>query len=371
MKNTCLVVITIVLLSLSFSGCRRASVTQNPGAPVSGAEAGPATANLSPSTPEIMPIVELEPAMLRGPNAVPGDTRVVVNIPAYRMDVFKDGVLIRTYRIGIGYPQFPLPTGLRKAQLIILNPTWTPPDSSWVTSMNVMPGEVVSAGSARNPLGPIKIPIGMPSLIHGGKPQAKIGTFASHGCVGLTNMQVKDFALTLVQASETDLPDQTMTAYLNKRTKTRVVKLKKLVLVELRYETLVVEDGKLHIHRDVYNQNSNTEEALRNVLAANGVNEAELTAAERIQVVAALDAMSIAKKRRTVKPAKEATQDSGASAEERKARAARERDLRSQKEIVIEIAALSGRGYPAPVNLDTGVAKEKAGNTVQTTGQSQ
>ena len=104
-----------------------------------------------------------------GPNAVPVDTRVVVNIPAYRMDLFQDGKLIKSYKIGIGYPEFPLPQGVRKAQSIIFNPTWTPPDSPWVASMkDVAPGELVEAGSKLNPLGPIKIPIGMPSLIHGG-----------------------------------------------------------------------------------------------------------------------------------------------------------------------------------------------------------
>ena len=172
--------------------------------------------------------------MLPGPNAVPKDTRVVVNIPAFRMDVFENGAPIKSYRIGIGYPQFPLPTGLRKAQLIIFNPTWTPPDSPWVDSMNVARGKTVGAGSKRNPLGPIKIPIGMPSLIHGGKPLAKIGTFASHGCVGMTNAQVEDFAKLLVSASATDLSDEAMSAYLNKKTKTRVINLNKLIPVELR-----------------------------------------------------------------------------------------------------------------------------------------
>ena len=31
----------------------------------------------------------------------------------------------------------------------------------------------------------------------------------------------------------------------------------------------------------------------------------------------------------------------------------------SQKEIVIEIAALKGKGYPPPANLDTGSGKTK------------
>ncbi len=130
-----------------------------------------------------------ENTLLPGPNAVPKDTRVVVNIPAFRMDVFKEGSLIKSYKIGIGYPEFPLPTGLRKAQTIIFNPTWTPPDEPWVAHMrNINVGEKVEAGSKLNPLGPIKIPIGLPSLIHGGKSPAKLGTFASHGCVGLTSL---------------------------------------------------------------------------------------------------------------------------------------------------------------------------------------
>src|ERR1051326_1147637 len=43
------------------------------------------------------------------PNSVPKDSRIVVNIPAYRMDVFDAGRLIKSYKIGIGYPEFPLP----------------------------------------------------------------------------------------------------------------------------------------------------------------------------------------------------------------------------------------------------------------------
>ena len=300
---------------------------------------------------------EAEPTMLKGPNAVPKDTRIVVNIPAFRMDVFENGSLIKSYKIGIGYPQFPLPIGLRKAQMIIFNPTWTPPDSPWVDSMNVTPGEVIEAGSKQNPLGPIKIPIGSPSLIHGGKPLSKIGTFASHGCVGLTNSQVKDFAKLLARASGTDLSEQTIAAYLKNKTKTRVVKLSKLVPVELRYETIVVEDGKLHIYRDVYDQNTNTEENMRAVLEANGVRFEDLSSDEKAQAMEALNALSSHPKKQALKSSVgkgENLAKTAANASERKAEAERQSKLRNQKEIVMEIAALSGKGYPAPVNLDKG-----------------
>src|SRR6185295_10993737 len=92
-----------------------------------------------------------ELTQLKGPNAVPPDTRIVVNIPAFRMDVFRDGTLLKSYRIGIGYREFPLPTGFRKAEMIIFNPTWTQPNEPWASN----PGAVVAAGARGNRLGPI------------------------------------------------------------------------------------------------------------------------------------------------------------------------------------------------------------------------
>src|SRR5438445_1951904 len=227
------------------------------------------------------------------PNAVPTDSRIVVNAPAYRMDVFEGGRLIKSYKIGIGYPQFPLPTGLRKARTIIFNPTWTPPDEPWVAKMkDVSAGEKVEAGSKLNPLGPIKIPIGGPSLIHGGKPVAKLGTFASHGCVGLTTPQVHDFAKILAQIGGASLTDEDLAKFGSDKTQTKQVKLAKQVPVELRYETIVVEDGKLHIYRDVYDEGTNTEENLQSVLESSGVKLGDLTDNERAQLLDALAQMS-------------------------------------------------------------------------------
>src|SRR5213078_3907583 len=151
------------------------------------------------------------------------------------------GTLLKSYKIGIGYQQFPLPTGFRKAETIIFNPTWTQPNESWASD----PGLVVPAGDRGNPLGPIKVPIGGANLIHGGKALAKIGTYASHGCIGLTNDEVKDFAKVLAEATKTGLTDDTVNGYLKHRSLTQVVKLPKPVPVELRYETIVIENGQL------------------------------------------------------------------------------------------------------------------------------
>ncbi|MBA2734503.1 MAG: L,D-transpeptidase family protein, partial [Acidobacteria bacterium] len=284
-------------------------------------------------------------------NVVPTDSRIVVNAPAYRMDVFENGQLTKSYKVGIGYPEFPLPTGTRKANSIIFNPTWTPPDEPWVEASNkVKPGEKIEAGSKLNPLGPIKIPIGLPSLIHGGKSPAKLGGFASHGCVGLTTPQVQNFASVLARMTGAELTNEQIMAYAKTPTETKDVKLSRAVTVELRYETIVVEDGKLHIYRDVYDRDTNTEENLRKVLESYGVTLEQLSEQERTQVMSALKDMSrdAAGNRDEVKP----SGNSNASTETAQGKASNKnenkkadntsstvtRAVKGKKEIVIEIA---------------------------------
>ena len=287
-------------------------------------------------------------ALAAKPNAVPADTRIVVNAPAYRMDVFENGRLVKTYRVGIGYPEFPLPQGLRKADTIIFNPTWTPPDEPWVRG-KVRPGKTVEAGSKLNPLGPIKIPIGLPSLIHGGKAPARLGTFASHGCVGLTDAQVQDFSVVLAGLGGAQLTPEDVKTYGKQKTETKNVKLQSAVPVELRYETIVVEDGKLKIYRDVYDKGTNTEENLRAVLEVFGVRLEDLSEQERAQVAEALKAMARDARGNPADGQATPTPTPG-----RDGRVAETRTVKGEKEMVVEIAALRGKGYPAPVSLDAG-----------------
>jgi hypothetical protein len=142
-------------------------------------------------------------------------------------------------------------------------------------------------------------------------------------------------------------------AYQKNKTETKNVKLGREVPVELRYETIVVEDGKLHVYRDVYDKNTNTEENLRAVLEAHGVSLSDLSEQERAQVSEALSAMA--------RDAKGNPTDGAATPTPTPSKKADKRDgdrvtraVKGQKEIVIDIAALRGKGYPAPVNLSGG-----------------
>lgn len=292
------------------------------------------------------------------PNAVPTDTRIVVNAPAYRMDIFQEGKLVKSYKIGIGYPEFPLPSGLRKADTIIFNPTWTPPDEPWVKG-KLEPGKTVEAGSKDNPLGPIKIPIGLPSLIHGGKQPARLGGFASHGCVGLTNQQIQDFSVELAKISGLQLTMADVKNYEKQKTETKNVKLDKAIPVELRYETIVVEGGKLKIYRDVYERGTNTEENLRRVLQTNGVSLDDLPAPERDKILAGIKQMAIDATGNPVDnnnnqisdSNKNSAVNSNSKTNSNSKDAGVTRSIKGKKEIVFELEQLKGKGYPAPIGM--------------------
>lgn len=288
---------------------------------------------------------DIEGLSLLPPNEVPTDTRIVINSPAYRMDLFKDGQLIKTYKIGIGYPEFPLPTGLRKAKEIIFNPTWTPPDEPWVKG-KVAPGEKIEAGSKLNPLGPVKVPIGLPSLIHGGKDPSKLGTFASHGCAGLTNTGIQDFALQLSNLSGQPIAPGEIKAYETNKTETKNIKLNTPVPVELRYETIVVENGIVLVYRDVYERGTNTEENLRKVLQVYGVSFDSLPETDRTNLLNALAQMAL-----DAAGDKVSDPDNDESKRKQSRAGKVTRTIKGNKEVSVAISALEGKGYPAPVDL--------------------
>src|SRR5262249_30640904 len=60
--------------------------------------------------PSATPAVTPSPVAATPAFAAPTDTRILVNAPAHRLDVFENGQLLKSYKVSIGYPDFPLPT---------------------------------------------------------------------------------------------------------------------------------------------------------------------------------------------------------------------------------------------------------------------
>ena len=205
------------------------------------------------------------------------DLKITINVPAFQMTIWQDGKELKTYPIGVGVVEYPLIIGRREATRIEWNPVWVPPSSDWIEkSSTVKPGEIVLPTDARNPLGKVKIPLGYGYLIHQAKGLGDMGSLVSHGCVRMMQADLYDLAEKIVTARELAVtPSEIATAKRSKKTLT--VPMDKPLTVDITYDTLVVESGRLHIYPDVYNHKRNTVENLRQELRTSGVDDSRLT----------------------------------------------------------------------------------------------
>src|SRR5690606_37681518 len=157
------------------------------------------------------------------------------------------------------------------------NPVWIPPSSDWIEkSSTVKAGEVVLPTDPRNPLGKIKIPLGYGYLLHQAKGPQDLGNLVSHGCIRVNQKDLYDIAEMIINARELDItPEQIAATKRNKRTV--VIPLELPVIVEITYDTIVVENGKLNVYPDVYEKRMNTVENIRAELRSSGIDDSLVT----------------------------------------------------------------------------------------------
>ena len=205
------------------------------------------------------------------------DIKITVNVPAFRLTLWQNGKEVRTYEIGVGMKKYPIVIGQRRITQVIWNPEWVPPDSEWVTEghSDVEPGERVQAGDPRNPLGKIKIPLGDGFLIHQAAKTSDLGHLVSHGCIRMLKDDIADLGSKIVTARGLNIrPEQIANAMSS--TDRLVASLSPPIVIDVDYDTIVVEGGVLHIYPDVYERNTNTAENLRAELQSVGADVTRL-----------------------------------------------------------------------------------------------
>src|SRR5687767_4555988 len=205
------------------------------------------------------------------------DIKITINVPAFQMTLWQDGKEVKTYPIGVGLLEYPIFIGQREASSIEWNPVWIPPSSDWIErSSTVKPGEIVLPTDPRNPLGKVKIPLGYGYLIHQAKGPADMGSLVSHGCIRVMQGDLYDLSEKIVAGLLLPVtPAQIAAAKRNK--KTLIAQLDPIVPVEITYDTIVVESGRLNIYPDVYKHKRNTVENVRRELQTSGADDSKLT----------------------------------------------------------------------------------------------
>lgn len=203
------------------------------------------------------------------------DLRLTLNVPSFRLTLWQNGKEVKSYFVGVGLKNFPIYIGPREINEIIWNPAWIPPASAWVRERGVRPGQYIGPGSSSNPLGKMKIPLGDNYLLHQAASPSDLGSMVSHGCVRMLRADIYDLAEKIVAAKSLPVSQRRINAAKN-NSRTLAVRLDEPIPVDINYDTLVVEDGVLHIYPDVYDRGTNGTERLRAELRSSGINPSRL-----------------------------------------------------------------------------------------------
>lgn len=205
-----------------------------------------------------------------------GNLKITINVPSFQMTLWQNGREVKTYPVGVGLKEFPVYIGLRQASDVVWNPVWIPPSSDWIeASSKVKAGEIILPTDPRNPLGKVKIPLGYGYLIHQAKGTQDLGNLVSHGCVRVLQADLYDLAEKIVAARA--LPVSPLEIAKAKKTKkTLAAELAPPIPVEITYDTLIVEAGKLRVYPDIYGRKTNTPERLLTELESSGVDTSRL-----------------------------------------------------------------------------------------------
>ena len=131
----------------------------------------------------------VKPKVTTGKLASAYGTIITVDRGAFKLRLFKRLKLSKTYRVAVGQPAYPTPTGRFSIANKAVNPTWSVPNSPWA---GALANETVPGGSSANPLKARWMGIVNGVGIHGTDQTGSIGTRASHGCIRMTVPDVVD-----------------------------------------------------------------------------------------------------------------------------------------------------------------------------------
>jgi lipoprotein-anchoring transpeptidase ErfK/SrfK len=131
----------------------------------------------------------VKPKVTTGKLASAYGTIITVDRGAFKLRLFKRLKLSKTYRVAVGQPAYPTPTGRFSIANKAVNPTWSVPNSPWA---GALANETVPGGSSANPLKARWMGIINGVGIHGTDQTGSIGTRASHGCIRMTVPDVVD-----------------------------------------------------------------------------------------------------------------------------------------------------------------------------------
>lgn len=195
-------------------------------------------------TPWVIVIVA---ATLSAGPASAAQMEIVINLPAFTLYLYRDGVLYKTYPIGIGSTVNPSQLGTTSIVNEVYYPTYYPPDWFRRGLEPIPPGP-------DNPVGTRWLGLGFRGYgIHGTNQPWTIGTAASAGCIRMLNADVEELAELVGVGTPVTFMYETIEVWRDPVTQTPLIK----------------------VYKDIYRQGTTTMEralaALERIGARDGV----------------------------------------------------------------------------------------------------
>jgi lipoprotein-anchoring transpeptidase ErfK/SrfK len=107
-------------------------------------------------------------------------TVLIVNRKAFRLTLYKDLKVKKSYGIAVGRVGLETPAGLYTIQDKAIDPAWHVPNSPWAGKLA---GKVIPGGAPDNPIKARWLGVYDGVGVHGTSDDASIGSNASHGCI--------------------------------------------------------------------------------------------------------------------------------------------------------------------------------------------
>lgn len=127
-----------------------------------------------------VPIKKIKPKVTRSQLAGKYPTAITIDRANFKLRLFKDLKLDRSYGIAVGQVGLETPAGLYSINNKAIEPAWHVPDREWAGKLR---GKVIPGGAPNNPLKARWLGIYDGVGIHGTGDPGSIGSRASHGCV--------------------------------------------------------------------------------------------------------------------------------------------------------------------------------------------
>lgn len=174
------------------------------------------------------------------------DLRLVLNVPAYRLDVVEHGAVSRSITVAVGQRKYRTPLGHFGMDYVVWNPWWRPPAREWARK------EKPKAPGWSNPVGRVKLHVTGLVFLHGTPFEDSRGTAASHACVRLANADAIELARLVHAYAGPPMPSSLLDELIADTSRTRTVTLSRTVPVDIAYVLAEVRDGALVLYADVY-----------------------------------------------------------------------------------------------------------------------